>query len=264
MKYFRYWVKEPFDIQVGNVVERINILAGSNKSKEDAHDQAVQRSRFIEQRISKRENKKEYDAPIREHVAEILDDRNIITVCRYGAKILNTTQYTILDLDDYAFNFFDLFKAIRKLPKKERIVQKFLQRIEEFPELGRDFRIYETSKGVRVIGKKYIDPNGANYELMMRKLAVDWLYIVLSQKQNCYRARISPKPYRTRIETIKVRSPLDCETEQYREWAEIYERASENYQVVKHVLSLGKDFSADPVIRMHDSVCKAFDDKTLA
>ena len=264
MKYYRYWVKEPFNIKVGSTTDRINILAGSNVSKQDAFDKALNRSELIARRISNRESKAEYDVPIREHVEKVIDEKNIITICRYGAKILNTTQYTILDLDDYAFDFFDLFKPIRKLPRKQRIVEKFLQRKNRHPELGNDFRIYETTKGARVIGKKYIDPNGRGYETLMRKLSVDWLYIVMSRKQNCYRARVTPKPYRTRIKTIKIRSPLDCETEAYRDWAQNYEEATKNFRVVKHVMSIGRDFSTEPVIELHDSLCNAFTDNILA
>lgn len=257
MKYFKYWVKESFEIDIDGAIEAINILSGSNISKDDARDKAEERCRVIERRIKSRSSKEEYKVPIKEYVEDVIDESNIITVCRYGAKILNTTQYTILDLDDYPFDFFDIFKSVRKLPKKERIVFKFLERLKKMPELGSDFRIYETTKGIRVIGKKYVDPSGKKFPSLMRKLHVDWLYIVLSKKQNCYRARISPKPYRMKFKTIKVRSPLDCESEEYVNWSKEYVEVSQRYSVVRHIKSIGKDFSYDPVIALHDRVCNA-------
>ena len=39
----------------------------------------------------------------------------------------------------------------------------------------------------------------------MRKMGVDWLYVRLSKKQNCYRARLTPKPYRMKHQTIKIK-----------------------------------------------------------
>jgi hypothetical protein len=36
MRYFRYWVKESFQIQVNGNLKDISILSGSNESKEDA------------------------------------------------------------------------------------------------------------------------------------------------------------------------------------------------------------------------------------
>ncbi|PID58799.1 hypothetical protein CSB45_02020 [candidate division KSB3 bacterium] len=257
MKYFKFWIKEAYKIKINGATKHINILAGSNISKEDARDHAKKQALTIEQRISSNKRKKDYEVPIKEHVEEIIDDNNIITICRYGAKILNTTDYTILDLDDYAFDFFDIFKAVRKMPKKDRIVFKFLERLKKYPEIGNDFRIYETAKGIRVIGKNYVNPAIKSYQSLMRKFAVDWYYIIMSKKQNCYRARITPKPYRMRIKTIKIRSPLDCETKEYCDWVKNYELSAQKYCVVKHIKSIGRDFSSEPIIRLHDSICKA-------
>ena len=264
MKYYKFWVKESVKIQVGESAQFVTVLSGSNQSKDDARREATKRSRYVEQKIKGEAPEDDYEAPIKEHVDEVVDDANIITICRYGARILNTCQYTVLDLDDYPVDFLDMFKALRKLPKKERIVAKFLQRLSKYPELGTDFRIYETTKGVRVIGKKYIEPSGKGYAALMRKLRVDWLYIVLSQKQNCYRARVTPKPFRMKFKTIKIRSPLDCETQAYLDWAQDYAAVSARYSVVKLIQSVGSDFSTEPVIRLHDSLCHESRSSTLA
>ncbi len=264
MKHYKFWVKEPFSIRVGGRLERITVLAGSNVSKDDARSQAGLQARQIESRISSRSARESYEVPVREYVEQFIDDANVITVCRYGAKVLNTCQYTVLDLDDYPVNFLDRFRAVRKLSKKARIVYKFKERLKKHSELGRDFRIYETTKGVRVIGKTYVDPARKHYESLMRKFAVDWLYVLLSQRQNCYRARVTPKPYRMKAPTIKIRSPLDCESDTYLQWQRQYESASENYRVLRFVEAIGRDFSTEPVIRLHDSLCKVDSDRTLA
>ncbi|KZN43274.1 hypothetical protein N474_22910 [Pseudoalteromonas luteoviolacea CPMOR-2] len=264
MKYYKYWKKENFTIKIDNQDEVITVLAGSNISVEDAYNEAREHSQDIEQRIAAGEGKESYQSAIREHVSDILDDENILTVCRYGAKVLNTTQYTILDLDDYPASFFDRFKAISKLPRKARIIAKFEQNIKKYPQLGSDFRIYETAKGIRVIGKNYIAPSTKGYVKLMRTLGVDQIYIGLSKKQNCYRARLTPKPYRMKHKAIKIRSPLDCETIQYKDWKSSYETAAERYSVVKLVKTLGTDFEKDSVIKLHDSVCNLQANKRLA
>jgi len=264
MKYYKFWVKESVNIQVGETTERLTMLAGSNQSVEDARRELANQSRFVEQKINGEASADDYQVAIKEYVEQVIDEANIITICRYGAKILNTCQYTVLDLDDYPIDFFDMFRALRKLPKKERIVAKFLQRLAKHPELGTDFRIYETTKGVRVIGKKYIEPTGKGYAALMRSLRVDWLYIVLSQKQQCYRARVTPKPYRMKIKTIKVTSPLDCETQTYQDWAQDYAVAAQRYSVVKLIQSLGADFAREPLIRLHDTLCNEGRSRTLA
>ena len=264
MKYFKFWIEKSFNISVGNQLEEINVLAGSNVSKHAATLEADERAKKIEQRIAERLPKESYEVAIKEHVDEILDDSNIISICRYGAKVLNTEQYTILDLDDYPIDFFDCLKPLRKLSRKERIVFKFEEKIERYPILGTDFRIYETTKGIRVIGKKYFEPAGKEYRKLMRKLNVDWIYIQLSQKQRCYRARITPKPYRMKFRTIKVTSPLICETENYQNWATEYEEKSRAFSVVRLIKTIGNDFQYDRVIQHHDRVCNASANNKLA
>ncbi|HBD13154.1 MAG TPA: hypothetical protein DCZ13_13460 [Porticoccaceae bacterium] len=264
MKYFRYWIEAKHRIRIFDRSEEINLLVGSNVSKEDAQQEALLRAKKIEDRIASGAPKDEYEAGIKEHVAEVIDDSNVVTVCRYGAKILNTSQYSVLDLDDYPESIWDMFKSVRKLGKKEKIVYKFEESIRRFPQLGTDFRIYETAKGIRIIGSKYIDPADPGNRRLLRKLNIDWLYLVLSSKQQCYRARLTPKPYRMRIKTIRVRTPLACETEAYQSWAQMYGEASRAYSVVRLIKTLGQDFSNDRVIKFHDAQCNAHKDLKLA
>ena len=101
MKYYKYWTKNAFEIEIGGQLQTINLLTGSNQSEEAASQKAVEKAKDIERRIAERKPKDSYQVAIKEHVNEVIDDSNIITVCRYGAKILNTTSHTILDLDDY-------------------------------------------------------------------------------------------------------------------------------------------------------------------
>ena len=256
MKYFKFWVKEPFEIRVGNQVETIKLLVGSNVSKAVAAEEGALRAKVIEERIAQRQLKplNEYDAAIKEHVAQIIDDKNIVTVCRYGAKIWNTTQYTILDLDQYRKSWFDIFKPLRKLSLKERIVFKFEENLTRYPQLGGDFRVYETAKGIRVICRTYLDPAERAHTNLLHKLNVDWLYVQLSNKQKCYRARLTPKPYRMRIKTIKLKTPLDCETQAYENWAKDYDYAAQQFSVVRLVKTIGRDFSREPAIEYHDQM----------
>lgn len=264
MKYFKFWVKDRFTIRIADRDEQISVLAGSNTSLEDAHREAEGKAKAIEKRIANGESIDTYQVAIKEHVLEILDDENVITVCRYGAKVLNTSKYTVLDLDDYPVSFFDYFRPIRKLSKKDRIIAKFEQNIKKTPVLGSDFRIYETQKGIRVIGKRYIDPSSKGYTKIMRRLGVDWLYITLSRKQNCFRARLTPKPFRMKHQTIKIKSPIDCKTQDYKEWDKSYTRESLNFSVVKLVKVVGSDFSQEHVIKMHDMRCNLHGNKKLA
>ena len=264
MKYFKFWTKESVKITVDGEVKEIHLIVGSNESKADAAECAKMRAKIIETRIAGKSAHEEYEVAIKEHVADIMDEKNVITVNRYGAEVLNTSQYTILDLDEYPVDFLDLFKPIRKLPKKERIVAKFHQKLAKYPELGSDFRIYETAKGVRIIGKKYVDPVGAGFFSLMKPFRVDWIYQMMCRKQECYRARLTPKPFRIHMKPIRIKSPLDCETEAYLQWAKDYNYRSTAFSVVKLLETIGSDFSRDPVIRRHDEKCRMIYGNKLA
>lgn len=264
MKYFKYWAESTFNIRIGRQRTPIKLLAGSNISESDALREGQRRADDIEQRIAAGESREDYRVPIREKVLDVIAEDSVITVCRYGAKILNTRGYTILDLDDYPTDFMDIFRSLGKLTKKERIVYKFESRLKKLPALGKDFRIYETAKGIRVIGKTFVDPERESTQSLLRKFNVDWLYIALSRRQACYRARLTPKPFRMKIQTIKIKSPLDCERQSYADWAAMYELKAKEFSVVKLLKTLGADFSKEQVIREHDRYCNLSAEKRLA
>lgn len=255
MKTKKYWINTTRKITVENETKDVPILAGSNISKDDAENIANEIAAAIQARIDKKDRKKEYEPIIKEWISDKIDEDNIITVNRYGAKVLNTTEYTILDLDDYPFEFWDIFGATRGYDKKSLILQRFKKRITKNKSLGDDMRIYETTKGLRVICKKYISPQTPIFMKLMSKFRVDSIYAYLCIKQDCYRARLTPKPYRIKQNPIRIKSPLDCETELYEKWEIEYARKSKSYSVVKLIETIGSDFSYDKTISYHDRTC---------
>ncbi len=263
MKLNKYWVKEEYQITVNKQRETIHVWGGSNSSESDARENARIKAEKIQTKINSGSLDEAYEVAIREHIVTEINSSNVVTVCRYGAQVLNTEQYTILDLDDYPVDFFDIFRGLSKMSKKERIVHKFKQKLKKRPQLGDDFRIYETAKGIRVIGKKYVSPQDKKYRSLMRFFYVDWIYIEMSRKQNCYRARLTPKPYRMRGKTFRVTSPLICETPEYKEWSTEYQQRSQNFSVVRLIETIGSNFSMDPVIRLHDKTCNMSANKKL-
>ncbi|MCL1909938.1 MAG: hypothetical protein FWG05_03275 [Kiritimatiellaeota bacterium] len=253
MKCFRYWIRETRSILIGDARRDITFCAGSNVSKEDASRNADETARLIEERIrDPTRTWDSYEACIKEHVAHEIDENNIVTINRYGARVLNTTQYTILDIDTREYTRFSRIFLFRKNRTKETIVAKFKQRFAKYSELGDAFRIYETHSGIRIIGKRYFNPRSERFPAAMDSFDVDSLYAVLCRKQNCYRARLTPKPYRMKIKTMRIENPTDCETEEYAAWRGMYEEASRRYGVVRLWESIGRDFRDDPVIALHD------------
>jgi len=269
MKCFRFWARETKSIYIGDNQHAITLVAGSNVSKEDASLNAGRIALSVEERIRNPKPKQvqeSYETCIKEHIAQEVDPKNIITINRYGAQVLNTTAYTILDIDARVFapSWLARVFLFRKNRTKDAIIERFKQRIGRYPDLGASFRIYETRAGIRIIGKCYFDPQTKGFASVMRALDVDVLYSVLSRKQNCYRARLTPKPYRMKMETMRIKTPLDCETEAYGIWQKKYMEASQRYSVVKLREVIGKDFWDDPVIMRHDQITAMRSNQPLA
>ncbi|MGE0086086.1 MAG: hypothetical protein AB7S75_16890 [Desulfococcaceae bacterium] len=264
MKCHQFWIKEKREIRVGNDIKVISLLIGSDISKEDALEKADKAALNIESKIRDRRKTGEYESEIKEFVYHKIDDKNIVTVNRYGALVLNTCQYTVLDIDDYSYEFSDLFRFFRSMTKKDRIISRFRKKLDKYPELGDSFRIYETCKGVRIIGNKYYDPDSPKFESRLRQLFVDWIYIVMCRKQKCYRARLTPKPYRMKINTVKIKSPTDCESEAYQNWFAEYQKKASEYSVVRLRETAGSDFSMEPAIKYHDAMSGLDSGKKLA
>jgi hypothetical protein len=251
MKCYKFWVHETKTIRIDGELKSITLTAGSNISKTDASANASKLAAAIERHIpngtgSYRQDA--YEVSIKEHVAKEIDSRNIITINRYGAQVLNTTKYTVLDIDHYSAHPIMKLFGVPSENTKDNMLAKFKQRITRYPEFGESFRIYETCKGIRVIGKQYVDPQTKRFLKTMRSLGVDPLYSILCKKQNCYRVRLTPKPYRMKIATIKIKTPCDCETEIYETWQKQYAEASNAYSVAKLCEVIGKDFWDAPVV----------------
>ena len=264
MKCHKYWVQETRQIHVYGNRQTVALVVGSDVSKEDAARNVDDAARALASRIETPRGKREtYEADIKEHVVRELDGNNVITVNRYGAWVLNTTAYTILDIDHCPFEWADLF---RKSPgtQKDKMITRFKRRIPRYPELGDAFRIYETCQGIRIIGKTYYDPQERRSRKIMRKLDVDELYALLSRKQNCYRARLTPKSFRMKAATIRIKTPLDCETEAYASWQRQYEETSRRFSVVNLRETIGRDFGHDPAIAFHDQTTGTASGKPLA
>src|SRR5690606_8392641 len=75
---------------------------------------------------------------------------------------------------------------------------------------GLGYRIYETHNGYRVIvtGRE-MAPADPAVQAMCRAMNCDALYVKLCLKQDCFRARLTPKPSRIRQRAIRLRFPYD-------------------------------------------------------
>jgi hypothetical protein len=132
-----------------------------------------------------------------------------LTVNAYNALVLNSTNMLIADIDfgDQRLNQFaagagncdDVVRNLNELAVLDEDRNSF----DSFHFASQSYRVYRTHSGCRVIctskGVPW-DRLSWDAERFMRFLGGDPRYIGLCGTQKCYRARLSPKPWRTNFD----------------------------------------------------------------
>jgi hypothetical protein len=155
--------------------------------------------------------------------------------------------------------------AIRGLLKKQSPEQERLERLRRVLESHPDcqFRIYRTAGGLRVIGLgRPFDPAGRDAEVLMQSTGTDRCFIRLCKVQKCFRARLTPKPWRCGALRPWIRYPYRTTEEQQemQKWIAEYEKQAAHYATCRFIESVGNaEPSADEQILMelHDQITRA-------
>jgi len=266
MRTYKFWQKIQGTLIIDGRPKQASFLGGSNNSKFDAERSARKRLEAVQRRIDgKEEEIEEYRVEIKEEVITELDSKNVVTRNRYGALVLNSEQTMFIDIDQPPFSLLNLFLFWKKKgTAKERILDMIRKKAKNYPRL--DFRVYETQKGVRVIVTGQ-DFDGASKEAqnLMRQFNSDHLYSLLCAKQECFRARLTPKPYRMKCKTRKIVFPRDTiqENIEHDAWVAQYESHSTRFATCKFLENVGSA-SETRLVRYHDELTKAHSSLKLA
>ena len=259
MKIYKYWTVAKQKILIDGAAQEIVCYGGSNLSLEDAQIKAREKAEKIERKIAGEKHLFDrYEAEIREELLRIIDDHSAITRNRYGAQVLNTENMMILDIDKpkaaAGGGLGGLFKKKDLRPPKEQIFDMVRSLASsKYSDYG--FRLYETCQGARVIvlGRDF-DPRDSQTRKMMDEFNCDPLYTLLCVKQGCYRARLTPKPYRIKMHGYKVKYPSEGENAEFQRWLSEYENVSRDFSVCKLIELVGPSQSLTEVVRLHDEL----------
>ncbi len=268
MKLYKHWVKETGTLLIGGQIEKASFYGKSNISPEDARRDAASQCKVIQAKINgEGMGKGEYEVAIREEIVRRLNDHNLVTRNRYGAQVLNSEDVFFVDMDEPPQKGFlrSLFGGGTKGSPKEQILVAARAQASKSKYRTMGFRLYETSAGIRMIvqGHGFDCGNQAAMKLM-RDYNADPLYALLCAKQACFRARLTPKPYRMKCKGHRVVFPrTPQQDDEMTRWLETYESMSQNFSVCKHVTDLGP-FRETEAVRYHDQVTGAKQQKPLA
>lgn len=153
---------------------------------------------------------------------------------------------------------------------REKQIRCFEKFSKENPSWG--LRIYETPLGFRLIAShRTFDPQSAEVTEFFRTIGVDKVYARMCLRQNCFRARLTAKPWRCGINDHMLPRavwPIKEELLPIRQaWVERYNAAAVNYAACRFIRSLGHDSlnpDVDVVISIHDKLCQANSSLPLA
>lgn len=138
---------------------------------------------------------------------------------------------------------------------------------------GWRLRVYRTPAGLRLLAlHRLFDPRDPAVSTAFEALGVDPIYARMCRNQNCFRARVSPKPWRLGMQRLRAPysaawRPEHADLPARRAWIADYERASAGFAACRFVETLGQgrvDSAAERVQRLHDQMCQAERELRLA
>lgn len=138
------------------------------------------------------------------------------------------------------------------------------------PDWG--LRVYETPKGLRVIvTHAALAPSSPEVQGLFQQLEVDPLYAMLCNQQQCFRARVSGKPWRMGLNGLsgqERRWPLSAASQAARQqWVSVYETRSTQFAACRFIDQLGATTlcsAAQTFVIWHDERSKAHSSLALA
>lgn len=145
-----------------------------------------------------------------------------------------------------------------------RALRRVAHFVQGHPEW--QLRIYRTPAGFRLLAvHRTFDPLSPEVAECFRALGVDPNYARMSRNQRCFRARVSPKPWRIGIsDRMRPRPgvwPVDPKRLPDRlRWVEHYERVARDFAACEFVEAIGSrtvDRAAEDVQRWHDELSRA-------
>ncbi|MEN3942394.1 hypothetical protein WJU23_13935 [Prosthecobacter sp. SYSU 5D2] len=151
-----------------------------------------------------------------------------------------------------------------------------LQHIRAFSNSHPDWhlRVYDTPAGFRIlIMHQVFDPADEAVQAFFKDLSTDPLYAQMCRNQRCFRARLSPKPWRIGIqEHLRPRPgywPIKPEHLPTRHrWVKAYEHKAAGFASCRFLESLGRTDVTHPeavsIQTLHDDLCRAHSGLPLA
>jgi hypothetical protein len=135
------------------------------------------------------------------------------------------------------------------------------------------FRLYRTPAGLRLMATHaLVLPQDPAVAEALQALGTDPIYTAMCLKQQCFRARLTAKPWRIGVHThMRPRPGVWPVAEQYlpkrQAWVQGYEKAAAGFAACRYIETLGSTMVHRDVVavqELHDAQCQATSELKLA
>ena len=220
------------------------------------------------------------DRPMREEVLrEFRSDEGRLTAAisrnAYGCLVLNTADLLFVDVDtpeegfgDAVRNLFRRGSVNHQATLEQRLTETASQWVAKHPDWN--WRMYRTKAGVRLMASHR--PVPSDNPIVIEAFDVfgaDPLYRALCKSQRCFRARLTPKPWRCGTGKPPARWPWKdpMAARQFRDWDFLYTKRAADYATCRLIGEFGR--SAVPaelnqLVQAHDEATRSHCDLPLA
>lgn len=201
----------------------------------------------------------------------------VITRNSYGCLVLNTSRVMFVDIDlpepkRRSGGFLKKLFGKPDLTPPEDPAKNALAKVETWTrnQDGWGWRIYRTRAGLRLLATHALfDPEAVASNGIFTALGADPLYTRLCKTQKCFRARLSPKPWRCGVFDKPDRWPFLTPNAEarFQKWERQYQSESTNWATTALVRNVGmNDVHPDvqTVISIHDESTRAESKMELA
>ena len=212
--------------------------------------------------------------PLREElVAEHRDaaGQSLVAVTRnaYGALVLNAASAMFIDIDSAeappakSGGFLSGLFGRKAAPAPAPAEPPELELVRNWAHTHPDWslRVYGTKAGLRVlVTHTTMAPESDVAMNTMRELRADPLYVKLCRAQKCFRARLTPKPWRIGIRTRPPAFPqVDQSATRMAQWRGEYDRRSAGFATCTLLAQFGAGTihpAIANIVRLHDTTAR--------
>lgn len=274
MKIPKYWAKSTARVRGDRGEFDLTFWRWSDASQAEAAQAAQAHARDVASRFTTLADLNRYgyaDRPLREEIVEVItgsDGREsaIVTRNSYGALILNAARVMFIDIDfdakpaARAGGLLGLFRPAGGRGGAPSPVDEHLAQIEDWARRHPQFslRVYRTAGGLRgLITNEQFDPTDSSSIQLLQSFNSDPLYVRLCRAQECFRARLTPKPWRCGTGNPPTRYPWPTPAAEMaqRRWEKKYDQAANGYttcQLVRELGSANMPSDVARIVALHD------------